>query len=153
MPRNTSIEKQDVRSVTIKTTWAEKQRYTVMLEVTANGAKLPPYVIFKRKTLPKEKFPSGIHVRVQEKGWMDQDLVKDWVDKVWDRKPGALRRQKSMLVLDSFRGHLNEDVKKELQRGRTDMVVISGHVTSILQPLVISINKPFKETLRRYYDE
>jgi hypothetical protein len=48
---------------------------------------------------------------------MDQDLVKDWVDKVWDRRPGALHRQKAMLVLDSFRGHLNEDVKKKLQRG------------------------------------
>jgi hypothetical protein len=33
------------------------------------------------------------------------------------------------------------------------MVVIPGGVTSILQPLVISINKPFKESLRRFYDE
>jgi hypothetical protein len=153
MPRNTSIEKQGVRSVTIKTTGAEKQRCTVMLAVTADGGKLPPHVIFKRKTLPKEKFPPGIHVRVQEKGWMDQDLVKDWIDKVWDRRPGALRRQKAMLVLDSFRGHLNEDVKKKLQRGRTDMVVIPGGLTSILQPLDISINKPFKESLRRFYGE
>jgi hypothetical protein len=58
MPRNTSIEKQGVRSVTIKTTGAEKQRYTVMLAVTADAGKLPPYVIFKRKTPPKEKFPT-----------------------------------------------------------------------------------------------
>jgi hypothetical protein len=33
-----------------------------MLAVTADGSKLTPYVIFKRKTLPKEKFPAGIHV-------------------------------------------------------------------------------------------
>jgi hypothetical protein len=58
-----------------------------------------------------------------------------------------------MLVLDSFRGHLNEDVKKKLQRGRTDMVVIPGGVTSILQPLDISINKTLKESLRRFYGE
>jgi hypothetical protein len=37
MPRNTSIEKQGMRSVTIKTTGAEKQRCTVMLAVTADG--------------------------------------------------------------------------------------------------------------------
>jgi hypothetical protein len=138
--------------VTIKTTGTEKQRCAVMLAVTANWDKLPPYVIFKRKTLPKEKFPPGIHVRVQENGWMDQDLVKDWVNKVWDRRPGALRRQKARLVLDSFRGHFKEDVKK-LQRGRTDVAVIPGGVTSILQPLDISINKPFKESLRRFYGE
>jgi len=84
---------------------------------------------------------------------MDRDLVKDWVDKVWDRRPGALRTQKAMLVLDSFQGHLNEDVKTKLQRGRTDMVVIPGGVTPILQPLDISINKPFKESLRIFYGE
>jgi hypothetical protein len=47
MPRNTSIEKQGMRSVTIKTTGAEKQRCTVMLAVTADGGKLPPHAIFK----------------------------------------------------------------------------------------------------------
>jgi hypothetical protein len=72
---------------------------------------------------------------------------------VWDRRPDALCRQKAMLVLDSFRGHLNEGVKKKLQRGRTDMVVIPGGLTSILQPLDISIKKPFKESLRRFYGE
>jgi len=55
-----------------------------------------------------------------------------------------------MLVLDSFRGHLNEDVKKKLQRGQTHMVVIPRGVTSILQLLDDSINKPFKELLRFY---
>ena len=57
------------------------------------------------------------------------------------------------MVLDSFRGHLNEDVKNKLQRGRTDIIVIPGGVTSILQPLDLSINKPFKESLRRFYGE
>jgi hypothetical protein len=55
IPRNTSIEKQGMQLVT-KTTEAEKQRCTVMLAVTADGGKLPPYVIFKRKTLPKGIF-------------------------------------------------------------------------------------------------
>ena len=44
--------------MTIKTTGAEKQRCTVMLAVTVDGGKLPPYVIFKRKTLPR--FSEGL---------------------------------------------------------------------------------------------
>jgi hypothetical protein len=61
MPRNTSIEKQGVRSVTRKLQGLKNK------DVAADGGKLPPCVIFKRKTLLKEKFPSRIHVRVQEK--------------------------------------------------------------------------------------
>lgn len=63
------------RSVHIWTTGAEKQRCTVMLAVTADGCKLPPYVIFKKKTLPKGPFPEGIRIHVQEKGRMSADLM------------------------------------------------------------------------------
>lgn len=42
----------------------------VMLAVVEGGGKLPPYVIFKRKALPKANFPVGMHVQAQEKGWM-----------------------------------------------------------------------------------
>ncbi|KAJ8285593.1 hypothetical protein GJAV_G00028610 [Gymnothorax javanicus] len=36
-----------------------------MLSCTADRGKLPPYIVFKKKTLPKEKFPAGIIVRAQ----------------------------------------------------------------------------------------
>lgn len=51
-----------------------------MLACLGDGTKLPPYVVFKRKTLPKDLvLPRGIHVRAQAKGWMDESLVKDWL--------------------------------------------------------------------------
>jgi len=47
-----------------------------MLVCTDDGGKLPPYVVFKPKTLPeKVKWPKGITVRCQAKGWMDNQLV------------------------------------------------------------------------------
>ena len=61
---------------------AEKQRCTVMLAITADGHKLIPYTIFKCKTLPKEKLPSGIDVRVQQNGWMTEDPFMDWLKTV-----------------------------------------------------------------------
>jgi hypothetical protein len=68
--------------VEIKTMGAEKQRCTVMQAITANGQKLPPYVVFKRKVMAKEKFSRGIIVQVQESGWMTEDLVDDWIKSV-----------------------------------------------------------------------
>ena len=62
---------------------------TVMLAGLGDGTKLPPYVVFKCKTLPKNMmFPHGLLVRCQEKGWMNEDLVKDWLNTVWSKVGG-----------------------------------------------------------------
>jgi hypothetical protein len=53
-----------------------------MLAITADGQKLPPFVVFKYKMMAKEKFPQGIIVWVQESGWMTEDLVDDWINSV-----------------------------------------------------------------------
>ena len=44
-------------------------------------------VIFKRKTMPKEKFPPGVFIKVHQKGWMDKKLTNEWLDKVWRSQP------------------------------------------------------------------
>ena len=154
LPQNYTINTKGARDVRIKTTGGEKQRCTVMLACTADGKKLPPYIILKRKTMPKNVvFPKGVIIRVQEKGWMNNELMLDWLKCVWFRRPGAMLNMKSMLVLDAFRGHLTEDVKSSLKRNKVDLVVIPGGMTSQLQPLDVSINKPFKANIRRQYNE
>uniref|UniRef100_A0A8C4RRH5 HTH CENPB-type domain-containing protein n=1 Tax=Erpetoichthys calabaricus TaxID=27687 RepID=A0A8C4RRH5_ERPCA len=130
------------------------QRCTVMLTILADGKKLPPYIIFKRKTLPKnEKFPPGIIIQAQQKGWMDNDLVIDWLKCVWQSRPGSLLKMPNMLVMDSFHGHFTEGVKKRLKDGKTDQVIIPGGMTSLLQPLDVCINWPFKAHVLRMYTE
>lgn len=56
-PSNTTVEQRGTCTGHIPTTGVDKQRCMVMLAVTADGRKLPPYVIFKWETLPKGKFP------------------------------------------------------------------------------------------------
>ncbi|KAJ8895138.1 hypothetical protein PR048_000463 [Dryococelus australis] len=47
----------------------EKQWLSVVwLTVLADGKKLPTYIIWKRKTMPREK-PPNVNLRVQENGW------------------------------------------------------------------------------------
>ena len=59
------------------------------------------------------------------------------------------RRNPAMLVYDSFKGHLEESVKRHFHESGFDLAVIPGGLTSICQPLDISINKPFKDNLRK----
>lgn len=153
MPPNTTVNQKGASSVTVRTTGHEKQRCTVMLAVTADGRKLPPYVVFKRKTQPKGQFPRKIHVRVQENSWMDVRLVQDWVRTVWGARPGAMLNLPALLVLDSFKGHLVDSVKTTLADMRTDLAIIPGGLTSVLQPLDVCVNKPFKDNVRKLYME
>jgi hypothetical protein len=68
MPLNYT-DKKGVKEVPLKTTRCKKLRLTVMLAATADGRKLPPLLILKRKTLAKlESFPKDVIVRAQEKG-------------------------------------------------------------------------------------
>ena len=152
VPSSSTISAKGVKSVSVMTTGHEKDRFTVMLSCTADGGKLPPYVVFKRKTIPKGEFP-GVIVRAQKKGWMDQDLVEDWLRVVWGRRVGGLSRKRSMLVLDAFRCHNSAPTKEVLREYNTDLVMIPGGMTSILQPLDVGVNKPFKDGLRRCWTD
>ena len=54
---------------------------------------------------------------------------------------------------DSFRAHLSDNVKRVLKNSRTDVAVIPGGMTSLLQPLDVGVNKPFKDNLRQYWNK
>src|SRR6266498_5522877 len=58
-------------------------------------------------------------------------------------------RTPTMLVYDSFRGHLEESVKEKFHDSNIDLAVIPDSLTSICQPLDVAINKPFKDNLHK----
>ena len=150
---NSTIAEKGVKSVPIVTTGHDKDRFTVMLASRGDGSKLSPYVVFKRKTIPKEMvFPPGVIVRCQEKGRMNEEMVKDWINTVWS-KVGGLSRKQSLLVWDSFRAHLSNPVRRALKTVNTECAVIPGGMTSILQPLDVCLNKPFKDHLRAKWQD
>lgn len=149
LPSNYTVDTKGSKTIFVKTTGHEKCRFTVVLCCMADGSRLPPTIVFKRKTLPKGvKFPSGVLVRAHEKGWMDEDGTLDWIEKTWNRRKGAVFNKPSMLVWDSFKAHLTDKVKDKCREIKTKMAVIPGGLTSMLQPLDVSLNKPFKDRLK-----
>jgi hypothetical protein len=154
MPGATTVHPRGQKTVTIRTSGNEKLRVSVMLTALADGTKLPPFVILKRKQMPKEHLSKGtIFVRCQVKGWMTADLMNDWLKNVWNKRPGAAQQMCAMLVLDSFRGHITNEVKRKIKSLKSDLVIIPGGLTSILQVMDVVINKPFKDSLRKLYED
>ena len=87
-------------------------------------------------------------VYLHENGWMDENGVKLWIENAWNRRPGGIRKEQSLVVWDIFRRHITDNSKAKLSRTNMDIVVVPGGLTSLLQPLDISLNKPFKDNMR-----
>lgn len=155
LPSNRTVASLGAKTIFLRTTGNEKKHFTVVLSCLANGTKLRPVIIFKRKTLPKKvKFPPRITVRAHIKGWMDEDGTKKWLEEIWNGRPGAaLKKKTSLLVWDMFRAHTSDDIKKLAKSSQVTLAVIPGGLTSVLQPLDVCLNKPFKDRVRKMWHE
>ena len=76
---------------------------------------------------------------------MNVSLMKNYIDYL----KNLVNDTPKMIVYDSFRGHLEESVKKSFVINGFDLAVIPAGLTSLCQPLDITINKPFKDYLRK----
>ena len=67
---------------------------------------------------------------------------------------GQLSFQKRVLVWDTYKCHMMDSMRREVTRGtNSDVIVISGGLTRVLQPADVSWNKPFKASYGTLYDE
>jgi hypothetical protein len=55
---------------------------------------------------------------VAGKCWMTNELMINSVKIVWNRKLGFLLNKRGMLVLGAFNGHLTQEVKGEIIKGK-----------------------------------
>lgn len=76
----------------------------------------------------------------------------DWMKSVSPCGVGALLSLPSILVLDVFCCHLADSVKR-LHYCGTELIVIPCGMRSQIQPLDVSVNKPFKDAVKWCYAE
>ncbi|KAF4804657.1 pogo transposable element with KRAB domain-like protein [Turdus rufiventris] len=148
MPLTQTVEQTGTSTVPIKTTGNENMSFTVVLGVSSNGRKLQLLVIFKRKTLPKDKFPKGIVVAVNPKGWINEHVMRTWLTEVYAHRPDVFFHPLPVpLIFDSIRAHKTESVKAVVKKMNSELAVIPGGLTKEVQPLNISIIRSFKAKL------
>ena len=149
-----TIDKVGAKSCIIRSTGAEKRHVTVVLTVTADGSMLPHMVIFKGKCKLNLTAPQGVLLCVQEKAWMDEILMHEYLDHIWQlyvttkTEELGLPDYNALLTLDSFRAHTTTAIMEKMEAFGTVPCVIPGGCTSKLQPLDVSVNKPFKQIMK-----
>ena len=156
MPPSRTNNKRGERTICIKTTHAEKKGFTVALAATASGKKLPAVIVFKergrslgvrvRRSL---RIPPNVQVRATTNGWMTTEEYQYWLLHIYGKES-----QRRLLIVDSYKPHQTEDsIKKVNDSCNSDVIIIPGGCTSIVQPMDRCINRPFKEYMRASWQE
>ena len=57
------------------------------------------------------------------------------------------------MIFDVFKGHMCDSVHTLLESNKILQVLVPNNCTDLLQPLDLSVNKPFKDTLRSKFSE
>jgi hypothetical protein len=163
IPSNTIIYKNN-KSILIKTQNQDKCRISVLLTITANGNKLPPYIIFKAKNkgnveneLLKDKnvILNKCFIACDENACSNDIIIKDWYEKIWLRylfcNNLIISENKGYLILDRTIYHKPDELLNLFNTNNKNVSFIPRGLTRFLNPIDVSINKPFKQALKEKY--
>jgi hypothetical protein len=118
-----------------------KKHNTVVLVYCTDGTKLLLLLIFKRKVMHSGKYHKEFLATLMPKdGWMNENGMKLWIEKVLSKCPGVLLKKPALLVCDQFRSHVTEATKWMVKELNTLLDVIPEGHTSQLQPFDVSSN-------------
>ena len=162
MPPKNTIQNKGDKTVMIKTYGQEKERVSIILAVSALGSKLPPLLIFKGKNggrieknlnqLPIVK-NKNIFILCNENAWCTQETMKYYYENIWDPyvKRHIFCMDNCLLIYDKAPMHVTDEIRNLYTSGKKQLIEIPNGLTSIIQPLDVSINFPFKNAIRNKY--
>lgn len=158
VPR-TTLNLRGARSVNVRSSSGSTIRCTVAITVTAAGEFLKPIIVFKgtrngRIQRETGSYRTDAYYATQERAWMDEGVMLQWVEQVL--KPWAAEVPEGeipYLLLDSYKCHLMSSVVTAIQELGIEVEHIPGGLTGLVQPVDVGINKPFKNRIRRMWEE
>lgn len=145
-----------------------REKVTVILACSRRGNKLPPALVVhsqsKRFQRARIQLVNGVIIFHNPGTSMaNSDIMSRWVRIMMDQQEskesahdnGDVQpyNKRRLLILDSFRGHLTDEVASACKDVGVVRAVIPGGLTSQLQPLDLTVNRSFKSKLRTIYRE
>ena len=164
MPFHKTIHKIGAKTITIKTQRQEKSRISLILSIAGDGSKLIPYVIFKGAKEGKiiKSLKSTSYVKenrcicfTNKNAWSTEIIIKDWIKNIYIPYFNSknIELKNTLLIWDKATMHISFEIQRLLVKNKINFAYIPAGLTSILQPLDVSINRPYKDSIRHSYEE
>ena len=126
----------------------EKLSITALGTITAEGEKLPMWIVTKGTTVRSFKklgqHPSLIY-KHSKSGWVTSKVMDEYLEWLSAKFNG----EKCVLILDVYPGHRTEDVIKKARSLKIELLYVPAGGTSIYQPLDRRIFGELKSRARR----
>lgn len=139
-----------------KSGW-DKRQGTIQLTVFADGvARVKPLIFFRGKgtgsTIVSEQrlYDNRVVVKFNPTAYANSSNMLEWLD---EQLVPVLNGQPTLLAIDLFSGHKTEEVLDTFRAHDVMPSVIPGGCTGLVQPLDVSINRPFKDLLKVSYTQ
>lgn len=154
MPHRKTVTARGEKKVSAKMLTSDRNKITVVLCCAADGTKLPPVIVsnvkIQQPRIPYVVSEQESRVYQQANSHMSGVLTERWVDHICcNYKPG----ERKVLMIDSFSGHLTDQVKQACLDNRIDHIQIPAGCTSLCQPLDLTVNRSFKANVRRLWND
>ena len=157
---NWTMEKKGSKRVEL-TGVNDKRQVTAVLCGNMLGDFLPLQVIYKGKTPrchPYHKFPSDWDITQSPKHWSTEETMLQYIDNIIHPYVEGVRgrlncNSAALVIIDNFKGQITPACSSLLESYNIHTCLLPPNTTDRLQPLDVSVNKPFKDFLRRKFDE
>ena len=117
---------------------------------SANGERLPPYIVYKGKNLYSswtKDGAAGASYSTSESGWMGKENFLSWFEKCFVQS--LLQSGHVILFVDGHYSHISIKLVQLAREKNVELICLPPHTTHILQPLDVGVYGPFKQEWRR----
>lgn len=139
----------------------DKREITVVMTITASGLLLPFQVIYQGKTVgchAKVTFPHEWNITQSDSHWSTESTMLEFVDKVIVPYVKQTRDElqlpsdhPALALFDVFKAHRCESLLDKLRQNHIHQVFIPAGCTGELQPLDVSVNSVFKDSMKSHF--
>ena len=94
-----------------------------------------------------------IFIECQENAWVTEAIFYKWLESIWFKTFKEKPSKGTLLVFDRARSHFSERINDLFKYNSSKFSLIPPGQAKYVQPLDVSINKPFKAAMHRAYIE
>ena len=136
----------------------EREWLTVLTCINAAGQSIPSFYIFRGKRFRRnyiQHCEEGSTMAMSNKAWMTAFLFSAWIDHfilALQKNSEISMSSPHLLIMDGHSSHITLDVVRRARTVGLHLLTLPSHCSHAMQPLDVSVFKPFKTAFRVYRD-